>query len=108
MAALDLLKAKLVGTQYADNTDLLDAYIQDATDLCKNTLYPFSQQTPPDTLPDRYSSWIARAALEMISKIGGEGETEHSENGVTRYYSAGTVSKELLAELTPIGMGLKA
>lgn len=104
MTPLENLQAKLAGTQYADNTALLQSYIDDATQLCKNTLYPFSQQMPPDTLPDRYNSWIVRAALEMISKMGGEGETEHSENGVTRYYSAGTVSKELLQELTPVGM----
>lgn len=106
MTVLENLQAKLSGTQYADNTDLLNAYIEDATDLCKNTLYPFSQQTPPDALPDKYNSWIARAALEMISKIGGEGETQHNENGVNRYYSGGTVSTELLQELTPIGQVL--
>lgn len=104
MTPLESLQAKLAGTQYEGNTALMQAYIDDATQLCINTLYPFSQQARPDALPDRYNSWIARAALEMISKIGAEGELQHDENGIKRYYSSSAVSPELLQELTPVGM----
>lgn len=102
MTPLEMLQVELSGTQYADNTALLEQKVQLATDLCKSVLYPFSEQTPPDVLPDRYNSWIFRACMELISKMGAEGETEHSENGVTRYYGAGTLSPQLLQELTPI------
>ena len=37
----------------------------------------------------------------MISKRGAEGETSHSENGVSRSYASAGVSEELLREITP-------
>jgi hypothetical protein len=37
----------------------------------------------------------------MFNKRGAEGETAHSENGVSRSYSSASVSEELLREITP-------
>jgi hypothetical protein len=37
----------------------------------------------------------------MFNKRGAEGETSHSENGVSRTYSSASVSEELLREITP-------
>lgn len=106
MTTIELLQAKLSGTAEGENTALLQAYIEDATALAIGIVYPFGQS---ETLPDNafYRSWVSRAALEMISKIGAEGQMSHGENGINRSYSGGTVSKELLAELTPKGKVMK-
>jgi hypothetical protein len=37
----------------------------------------------------------------MYNKLGVEGQTSHSENGVSRSYSSASVSEELLREITP-------
>jgi hypothetical protein len=37
----------------------------------------------------------------MFNKRGAEGETAHSENGVSRTYQSANVSEDLLKEITP-------
>ena len=39
----------------------------------------------------------------MFAKRGAEGETAHSENGVSRTYASANVSEDLLKEITPKG-----
>ena len=42
-----------------------------------------------------------RIAVDLFNKLGAEGETAHSENGVSRTYGAENVSTDLLAEIMP-------
>lgn len=100
MTKLEMLRARLDGEPIAENSELLNAYLEDAEAAAVNQLYPFGQS---DVLPDTafYRSWVVRAALEMISRAGAEGQTSHSENGISRTFSGATVSPELLSEIIP-------
>ena len=61
-------------------------------------IYPFGGA--PDTLPDQYAYTQCELAVRMIARRGGEGETSHSENGISRAY--GSVDDEdILRRLTP-------
>lgn len=61
--------------------------------------YPFGEV--PDELEKRYENLQIRIAVELYNKAGAEGETAHSENGISRSYSSAWISEELLSEVTP-------
>lgn len=61
--------------------------------------YPF--EDPPDELERRYENLQLRIAIELYNKQGAEGESAHSENGISRTYSSAWISEELLSEVTP-------
>jgi len=51
----------------------------------------------------KYEDLIIPLAISSFAKIGAEGETVHSENGITRHYtSGGDYPKELLNEIIPL------
>lgn len=51
----------------------------------------------------KYEDLIIPLAISSFAKIGAEGETVHSENGITRHYtSGGDYPKELLREIIPL------
>lgn len=52
---------------------------------------------------EKYEYLIIPMVIASISKIGAEGQTSHSENGVVRNYgSAGDYPKELLSQIIPL------
>lgn len=51
----------------------------------------------------KYEYLIVPMCVSSLSKIGAEGQTSHSENGVTRYYDAGgEYPKALLQQIIPL------
>lgn len=52
---------------------------------------------------EKYVDLIIPLAISAFAKIGAEGQTVHSENGITRHYtSGGDYPKELLREIIPL------
>lgn len=52
---------------------------------------------------EKYEDLIIPLAISSFAKIGAEGQTVHSENGITRHYtSGGDYPKELLREIIPL------
>mgnify|MGYP005806633883 FL=1 len=62
--------------------------------------YPYGDW--PDELESRYLDLQFRIALAIFNKQGGEFETAHSENGVSRSYGSEGIPQELLLEVTPM------
>lgn len=61
--------------------------------------------TPTENKPydKKYENLIIPMCVYAISKYGAEGETSHSENGISRLYSsAADYPKELLSQITPL------
>jgi len=46
-------------------------------------------------------STIAMAVVDMYSKMGAEGETSHTENGVTRKYESAYISTSIFIDVLP-------
>lgn len=44
---------------------------------------------------------IAMAAIDIQSKVGGEGEIYHSENGIIRQYENAFISKSIYGDIYP-------
>lgn len=60
---------------------------------------------PTDDKPfdPKYEDLIIPLSLTAFAKIGADGETVHSENGITRHYtSGGDYPIELLKEIVPL------
>lgn len=52
---------------------------------------------------EKYNSLILRLSICAIAKYGAEGQTSHSENGISRGYDGGsTYPKALLQEIVPL------
>ena len=98
MTQLERLKLRIT-----ENTN--DEELEDILESAKAAIlarrFPFGEV--PNELEARYEDLQIRIAVEMFAKRGAEGETSHSENGVSRSYSSASVSEELLREITPKG-----
>jgi hypothetical protein len=96
MTQLERLKIRI---PESTNDMELEDLLESARAVILSRRFPFSEH-PPD-IEDRYKDLQIRIAVEMFNKRGAEGETSHSENGVSRTYSSANVSEELLREITP-------
>ena len=61
--------------------------------------YPFDNTVT--VVPDRYAYNQVEIAAYLVNKRGAEGETAHSENGISRSYEDGDVPPTLLREIVP-------
>lgn len=96
MTQLERLKLRI--TENVPDEELEDI-LESAKAVILSRRFPFSDQ--PDEIENKYKDLQIRIAVEMYNKRGAEGETAHSENGVSRSYSSASVSEELLREITP-------
>ena len=96
MTQLERLKLRIP----ENKNDLeLEDVLESAKAVILSRRYPFGEQ--PTELEPKYLDLQIRIAVEMYNKRGVEGQTSHSENGVSRGYSSASVSEELLREITP-------
>lgn len=65
-----------------------------------NQRYPFGVTV--SEVPARYESTQVRIAAELYAKMGAEGQTSHSENGIARAWESADVAQGLLNEVTPL------
>lgn len=92
--------AVLISPDTADK-DLLSELIVMAEGIVLNKRYPFGAPEGA-TVPQQYEHIQLQIALELFSKRGAEGQTEHDENGINRSYESADVSPSLLKRITPI------
>ena len=81
------------------NDDVLEDFLESAKAVILSRRFPFGEQ--PTEIEPKYNDLQIRIAVEMYNKQGVEGQTSHSENGVSRSYASASVSEELLREITP-------
>lgn len=89
---------KLTGSP--DDTLLQELLLQ-AKEAIMAARYPFHPW--PEELEPRYMGLQVQIARAMFNKLGGDYETSHTENGVTRSWGSEGIPQELLAQVTPVG-----
>lgn len=94
---LDLLKAMLGDS--TESTIVLSTYLKIAGDKIINKAYPYS--TDVTEVPKRYSILQCEIAAYLINKRGAEGQTSHSENGISRSYENADIPASMLSSVTP-------
>lgn len=77
---IELAKAILPDT---DTDEVLNAMLADAGALILNRMYPFGYSEDM-TVPSRYDRIQIQLAVELYTHRGAEGQTGHSENGISR------------------------
>lgn len=81
-----------------------EAILEDCLESAKAAImarrYPFQEW--PDELESRYLDLQFRMAMDIYAKIGAEGQTSHSENGINRAWESSWISEQLLSEVTPL------
>ena len=94
-------KAKVVVTllspEEVTESDVLP-YVLIAEEIMLNRLYPFQQDV---VLPTRYDKIHCFATVELWSHRGAEGQTGHSENGISRTWASSILSPLIINILIP-------
>lgn len=92
--------AVLISPDTADEK-LLGILVDQSEGIVLNRRYPFG--VPEGTVvPAQYEHIQMQIAVELFTKMGAEGQTEHSENGINRKYEAADVSPSLLRRIIPV------
>ena len=97
------MTARLSGKDKELDAELLSDYLMIAGQEIMERCYPFGYKDDAP-VPGRYCLLQCKIAAYLISKEGAEGQTSHSENGVSRSYESGGVPESMLGQITPMGM----
>jgi hypothetical protein len=97
----ELLKRKCTARGFNIDNDTAVDEIMDAI-RAVNERRRF-KPTETELFEEKYDSLIVRLSICAIAKYGAEGQTSHSENGISRGYDGGsTYPKALLQEIVPL------
>ena len=94
-------KLKVLISPDTASTDLLLYLLEQSEGIILNRRYPFGAPEGASLSPLHEQIQI-RIAMELFSKMGAEGQTQHTENGVSRTWEAGDVSPSLLRQIIPV------
>lgn len=97
MASAEQLTALKKRIPEGEDNDL-EAALDDAADMILERRYPLCAR--PVELPDGFKGLQLRVAVILYSKRGAEGESSHSEAGVSRTYES---LDSVLKGITPLG-----
>lgn len=96
----DAEKLKMVKAMTGETDEgILSTYLSIAGDKVCRKAYPYD----PDVrlVPYRYDFVQVEIAVYLLNKRGAEGQTAHSENGISRSYEDGDVPPTLLRDIVP-------
>lgn len=93
---LKLLKTMVGGN---DTEDVLSVYLTLAGRKIIAKAYPYDNTVTE--VPPQYDTLQCEIAAYMLNKRGAEGQTSHSENGISRTYENADVPKSMLSTITP-------
>ena len=90
----------MVGANTSEDALLL-MYLTTAERAILNRLYPMDEGE--HLVPARYASRTVEIAAYLYNKRGAEGETSHSENGISRSYENGSIPDSMFSDISPYG-----
>lgn len=99
---LKLLRTMVGQTDDANWTDaVLLAYLDIAGRAIIRRAYPYKDTVTE--VPDKYNTLQCEIATYLLNKRGAEGETSHSENGISRSYESASIPDSMLKSVIPFG-----
>jgi hypothetical protein len=93
MSQLSVFKS-IIGTVPESDT-VLEFYLTNASDI-------ICALRNSDIVETQHITIQVRMAVELYNKRGAEGQVGHGENGISRTYDGGDISKSLLAQIIPV------
>ena len=97
-------KLKLLCTMVGQTDDtnwtdeVLLAYLDIAGRAIIARAYPFKNEVTE--VPEKYNTLQCEIATYLLNKRGAEGETSHSENGISRSYENASIPESMLKTVT--------
>ena len=82
------------------DVDAVSAYLYMAGQKILSLAYPFDHTVTE--VPAQYEHVQIDAAVYLLNKRGGEGETAHSENGISRTYENADLPASMLRCIVPL------
>lgn len=94
-------KATMVAAMTGEeNLEVVSAYLYMAGQKILSLAYPYDHDITE--VPARYEHVQIDAAVYMLNKRGGEGQTAHSENGISRTYESADLPETMLRGIVPM------
>lgn len=93
---LTALKAMVGGS---DTDEVLSTYLMLAGRKIIARAYPYDPGVTE--VPVQYEHLQLEIAIYMLNKRGAEGQTSHSENGISRSYENADIPNSMLRSITP-------
>lgn len=98
---LDAEKIKLVEAMSGEtDVDTVSAYLSLAGDKICRRAYPFDPAATE--VPEQYQFLQVEIAVYLLNKRGAEGQTGHTENGISRSYESGDVPESMMRQVVPM------
>jgi len=95
----------LLGVTDTSEDQLLLTFLSLAEEKILERLYPYDGEKKE--LPQRYNGKQLEIAVYLYNKQGAEGQTVHSENGISRTYESADVPESMLRGIAPFVGGIK-
>lgn len=80
--------------------DDIEVLLELSKGVILNARYPFGE-TENKEVEDRYKMIQVQMCVEMYNRRGSEGETQRTENGISRTYDSADISKTLINRILP-------
>ena len=96
-----VLLRTMVGQSDSENwtDEVLLAYLDIAGQEIIRRAYPFKADAMD--VPEKYDTLQCEIATYLLNKRGAEGESSHSENGISRSYENAGIPESMLKSVTP-------
>lgn len=88
-------------TGSGDSDEVLDIYLARAKELMLNILFPTEHDRESLDIPAQYEMKQLEIAEYLLNKRGAEGETQHTEGQVRRYFGSSDVPEAMIRHMTP-------
>lgn len=98
MTQLEQLKA-LLGVDGTDEDNLLNTLLSISKQKILDRAFPYDDSIKE--VPSRYETKQIEIAVYLYNKQGAEGQTSHSENGISRLYENADVPESLMRGIVP-------
>ena len=98
---LETEKIEMVKSMTGETSDgMVSAYLKIAGNKICRKAFPFDPTVTE--VPEQYSLLQVEIAVYLLNKRGADGESAHSENGISRTYENGDVPPSMLRQIVPM------
>ena len=87
-------------TDEEDNS-VISAFLSMAGEAICHYCDPYGTLDPEDIIA-KYGSAQSKLAAYFLNKRGADGQTSHSENGISRSFESGDIPPSIMREITPV------
>ena len=83
-----------------NDPEILEIFLEIAQSEILSRRFPFGDR--PEEFPSEYEVKAIKIASFLINKMGAEGETEHTVDGVKRVYGGADIPEDMLKDIIPL------